>query len=436
MGKHSRDLQKRNVFPVVLTLAALAGLAVFSLRYVPAVLRARLGRQAGPNVADEHRAPEPATASHDRRYRVGDVLVYALAHEAAIDATDGGRFYQLAASGDWTLHVLSLEHGETLLAVSLRNAQLKSTNGRPGQDEEYRRVERALSEPTFVSLNARGAVVALRVDPSMPRAATDLLRSVIALSQNVATDGVGDADGHWTTTEADATGKYLAQYQKLADHTGVSKRKLSYTEVQAGVDPGASQLQVEVLASEGTLALDDRGLVEKSHVRDVVRSHMQLVPEMTATTMLALTRKSLAQDMAAVSALRDRAAKLQAVALYDTPPSNDEQLAIDRAKVAGRSLGDFLHALAEVPKSEKESEDQRNRRRRLFIEFAALLRLDDKAVDQVMARILSGEEEESGESFRGSPASWFALTTTRVSGLARPSECDVRRAPRACPACA
>jgi Lipoprotein amino terminal region len=252
-------------------------------------------------------------------------------------------------------------------------------------------------------------VTSVRIAPEMPGSGGDLLRAIVALSQRVVAESAG---ARWTVTEADVTGSYLAAYEQT-DATHVHKRKLAYTERRA---VGSSTVDAQVISSEATFTLDAAGVTTELRVRDAVRAKSELVPEMTSTSALSLVRRLQVRDMLEVAALRDRAAKLVAYALQDAPTSRDQELAIDRAKVAGRTLPDFLKALQRLPSIDRETKDQRDVRRKLFVEFAALLRLEDAAVDAVLAQIVTRKAHDAALQWdalasAGTPKAQEALRT-------------------------
>jgi hypothetical protein len=107
-------------------------------------------------------------------YRVGDVITYALSYEAAVDLSEGGRYYQLAAKGEWTLTVLEVNKDGVLLSASLAGAKLTSSNARPTQAEGYRGVEQSLVEPFFIKLDRRGAAQELRLRPKATTSAAQV----------------------------------------------------------------------------------------------------------------------------------------------------------------------------------------------------------------------------------------------------------------------
>lgn len=345
----------------------------------------------------------PTSSAQDAkqpRFVAGDVFTYALAHEAAIDAAEGGRMYHLDAAGEWIVHVIDVQKDRVQFAASLKDATLASTRTRPGQEPEYAAVAAELAKPMFYTLDARGSVDEVRFEPDASRAAIDLFRSVLALGQVTFPD---KPKARWVPTESDATGKYLAEYRQLAGAGRVSKQKQRYIEVLTSSAAIGAELAVDVIASSGELTLDASGVLEGARIRDAVRTRTQLLPELTSTTSLTLSRKSKTRDLAAARALRERAARLDALALHETPPTRDSESAIDRAKVNGRKLGDFVKEFAALPSLEGATLEQRDRSRRLFVELAAVFRLDEAAVDQAMATILSGSEV--------GPVLWDALAS-------------------------
>lgn len=325
------------------------------------------------------------------RYARGDVLRYALKYESAIDANDGGRFFQLGMSGQLELRVVEVGPFETLLAVAVRAAHITSQNARAQQADAYREAEAALTRPAFLTLDGHGAVTGMRVAGSAPHSVVDLTRAIAALSQYVVPDAPTSS---WTASEADASGRYDAEYRSLESARHTAKRKLAYTQIPA--QPGLDgDLRVDVLSSDGDFVVDGAGRTVRMRVREAIQTLAQLLPAMKSTTSLALELKSIERDPSAVAALRAQANELSPVALHDPISSDHDEADLDRRKVAGRTYGDFTREFATLPTNiEQESPEQRDHRRRLFIEFAALLRSDDGAVDQVMEQILSDELDD------------------------------------------
>ena len=221
------------------------------------------GKGDGPQSASGTSAARPESAPRRSplaaRYAPGDVLRYALTYESAIDATDGGRFFQLSASGELELRVVSVAASETLLALTMPNARLTSQNARAQQADAYRHAEAALATPAFITLDGHGAVRAIRIADSAPHTVADLTRALASLSQYVVPDA---ASATWTTAESDVTGTYQAEYRSLGSARRSSKRKLSYTQIpqQPGVD---GDLRVDVISSEGEFALDGLWRIER-----------------------------------------------------------------------------------------------------------------------------------------------------------------------------
>lgn len=345
------------------------------------------GKHGGKAAEQARRSSAQAESSSEalERYRVGDVFTYALTTEGAVDVDEGGRLYHMQADGEWTLRVLEVKPRRVLWAASLEGARLVSSQRMKDGEEQFKLIERALGEPVFFALDAQGRVSEVRYAADTPRPAIDVMRSVLALSQVV---GPTKPDAQrWTAIEADASGRYTAEYSRTATNQW-KKRKLQYTEVVAS--SVTSSVKLDVLSSEGEIVLDANGVLQSEQIRDSVRSVAQLMPEMKSTTMLSLTRKKHTVELAPVAALLDQAAKMQSYALYEGPINKDDQMAVDQAKIRGRNLNDFLLEFEALPPHAEQSDDQRARDRRSFVELAALLRTDDKAVDQALAAIVGG----------------------------------------------
>lgn len=383
-----RRSRRLRIAAALVFAAALAG----GVMFVRVTQRERGAEHTRHESVATDEAPAGGQDSTFARYALGDVFTYSLSHEAVVDMAEGGRFYHLAAGGEWVVRVIEIQSDHVQLAASLQKAVLTSTQARPGQEQDYSTAAAQLAQPMFFTLDASGKVEDVRFDPSTSRSVIDLLRSVVALSQVSAPDRPTPS---WQTTENDATGKYLAEYRKLPGTRGVSKQKQRYLEVLASNAAVGAELVVDVVSSEGEVTLDERSVLKTLSVRDVVRTRTQMLPEMTSTTKLTLTRIAATHDLASARTLRDRAAKLAPLALYESPPTHSDTAAIDRAKVAGRKLGDFVRDFAALPSLEDSSFEQRDKSRRLFIELAALFRLDDAAVDQAMALIQSGSKVSS-----------------------------------------
>lgn len=390
MTAQKRDHVRARRNRLIVIFAALGLVAVAGgVAVVGPSRRSETSRSTEQRAAASTGGRTAALAARRAGYVAGDVLTYTLSHEAAVDMAEGGRFYHLSASGDWVVRVVDVAPSYVRLAASIERAVLKSTQARPGREHDYRAIEQELAQPMFFTLDVSGKVTDARFGSATSRSAIDLLRSIVALSQHSVAER---DDTSWQAFEPDATGRYVAAYKQLGTDTRLSKQKLRYSEVNATNASIDSEFSVEVLASEGDLTLDERGILEALHVRDVVRTRSQMLPDMTATTRLTLTRSGVARDLVAANTLRAQAEALAPLALYDSPPTKSETAAIDRAKVAGRKLGDFMRDFAELPSLEDSTFEERDKSRRLFIELAALFRLDDAAIDQAMAVIAEGSK--------------------------------------------
>ncbi|MGH8310859.1 MAG: hypothetical protein ACRETX_13825, partial [Steroidobacteraceae bacterium] len=315
--------------------------------------------------------------------------------------------YKLTA--DWLVAGVEGRGTELLVRSQLERPTLQSSTARADEASKLRTFEQTLGLPHFFALDAEGAVSETRMHRSMPTFVQSSIRWIVAATQFVAAKL--DAPS-WEREEFDASGRYRARYE-IVSPGHFRKQKLEYsTPPAAGASPAFQLGQVtEVLESRSSFSLGTHREITSLDVVERTRVPGNgPLPEMTSSTKLTLRLKNTGTAAVRVAAKSSELEQTVASKLSDPPAKSARRADVDQSKIAGRSLSQMLsshHAAS------GDDRDAVTKRAREYVGVAALLRQDDKARADAVARIERGDKDASllidalGDA--GDPASQKAL---------------------------
>jgi hypothetical protein len=325
--------------------------------------------------------------------------------------------YRLTAK--WLVAGVEARGAEVLIRSQLAQAALHSTTARADEAEKLRAFEQTLDLPHFFTRDARGAVGETRLNRGMPTFVQSTLRWVIGAAQFVQANG--DA-GSWVTEELDASGQYRARYQSL-EPGRFQKQKLEYLTppTQSASSPLTAQ-NTQILESRSVFTLGPERVITALDAVERTRvANSGPLPEMTSSTKLTLRLIDSLPAGTRVAAKNLELEQTVTVKLSDPPPKNARRADVDRAKIGGRSLAQILTSLGAASGNDR---DKVTKRARDYISLSALLRQDQKARADAVAKIERGEPDADllidalGDA--GDPASQKALTGLVEKGSLEP----------------
>jgi hypothetical protein len=287
----------------------------------------------------------------------------------------------LALGGQWTVTALRAD-AEPLFQAELGAVDLKMPGLGPRDAGQLVELAKALSHPLVFTTDARGALQGASATEGEPPLVQQILTAIVANAQLVAAPG---GALRWTADEADTTGRYRADYQRAGDL--IHKRKLFYLEGLGGA-AGPRDARTEVVSSAIEVELDGSAELRQLDFEERTRvAGAGPLPRLSSHTTqhLRLRGTGLAGDGAALLA---RAARAAPQPPYQRAPSTGRKLQLDEVKAAGLDVPTILRAFGRLPAEDRQHSGERAR---LFTALASVLRLDDRAVIQVAARVRAGD---------------------------------------------
>jgi hypothetical protein len=315
--------------------------------------------------------------------------------------------FAIQVRGQAVVTALQQDGQGTLLKLSLEPRTVALPNADPNLQVQ---LQQQLTGPAFFRLNARGQAEEVRLPARVPAFAGNVQRALIAALQYSRPESEAE---RWTVVELDATGRAEVRYQRVSE-LQVRKQKLRYESVLAQqVDNSASNTTIE--QSEGTFWLAPDGALSRLAVSEqiAVQGHDVL----GARSTLRFSLKAIgARPVADVTALLAEAQSYQATPLHGGSQgfSREEK---DQAWIAGLDLPGAMDRLSQLP---VDKDGDRASRDRIYLAVTSLLRQDESARREAVARIASGHPEAKlllsalGDS--GTPAAKRELVELLGSG--------------------
>lgn len=286
----------------------------------------------------------------------------------------GGDGRRVHLEGSWVETVTATRAGETDVACQVVGAVLRGAGGED-QPAALEALRRRLERVFWVTVRADGALTRVHFAREADPADRNLLQMIATEVQAVMPPGAGM---NWTAVERDGAGLYLAAYRREGPGR-VAKRKVRYLEADGTAGGGPGAVEVEVVADERHLALDDRGallgLEASSRVRVGAAGPAGERLEVQVVVRLADPRDGA--DPALAGSLERAGSSVESLPVRSHRSSPEEALARrDRALVAGRTAQDLL------AEAERGSADA------AFLEkLAALFRLHPDAIPAAAALV-------------------------------------------------
>ena len=292
-------------------------------------------------------------------WTAGAHVRYQLELRSTLTLPDGAEA-EFGLDGVWAMHAASTEDG---LRADVR---LESPRVQTQDPVEQARLQAHFGRPFRLNFDTRGAVTSVAVAADTAVLVQTTLKSVAAQLQLVRGDG--DA---WSTSEADTSGVYDADYRWEAG--SVVRRKTGYDRLRgdAGLEaPG--RLRIEVLESRTVFAAD----LSRVHTVERLRfPGADLLPGVSARTELSMVRLAPGD-----AALPVAANDLVGGPLYGPPTEQALQYEIDRQKDPGDPFPQLL-ARAAAPDLERTQRD------RLYLALVARLRWSEDAVREAVEHL-------------------------------------------------
>ncbi|WP_408888269.1 HEAT repeat domain-containing protein [Myxococcus faecalis] len=268
---------------------------------------------------------------------------------------------RITLKGEWDEGLVSAEGAEVIVRFQLRpTAFTLDVEGQGALSPETRQaMEAALSQPFFVTRDARGAVTLTHFEQGVDELAMGLLRSVVATSQFVRE---GAPTPTWRTEEQDTSGQYSAEYQRQGERR-FDKRKREYTAVATpqGLQPLGTSPRMSV-SGGATFELGEDGWLQSLQSREQLTVESgQGMPTVTNAMELTLRLLERRQEPTLVGAFAARSGRLRAAALASFQGQAADPLAHHRQVLGKRRLEDILADLLSLPSDEKARDDARTR---------------------------------------------------------------------------
>ncbi len=362
---------------------------------VPRPLRATWHQLTGRGSLDSDAAPYLAPFASG----VGQSNAYDLRLDTKVTVPQQGQVYHFVVSGTWQLTTLERGPKSTLVHARL----LEPIVTTPEQNTDSSRLHalaEELGRDTYLQYDPSGAVTKLRLDAKLSTLSQGLVKGVVALSQIVRPSGAKEA---WTTRETDGLGEYEASYV-MRSQSGVGKGKTRYTRLSGANDPMLnSKVEVSVASSKVSADAKPEGGLLALVADEQLRTEGSLLPGAVSATILRLKAMGETVESRVTAQLLAAAKKTPGAPLDQLVKTNGYSSDADRARVGERKLDEIIDDLAKLrspplkkgePNGETLPTEQRQERDRLFIALSAELRLDDAAVDAVLARIRAGSADQ------------------------------------------
>jgi hypothetical protein len=234
-----------------------------------------------------------------------------------------------------------------------------------------------LATPFYAVLERDGRLVSLHVARSTSTFTRGLLRTIAASVQVTSSDAA-----RWTTQELDATGRYIASYEKKANGT-ILKTRERYTEVggEKSLEPVESFGKIEPKGS-AEITLGAHGWPERIVAREDTRiDGGDSLPRITSTVHFTATLEATRQDVGGLGAFEREADELVEIPIAGGAPDPAADRRADAKLVAGASFDAIV--------SEVERATSAANALAVAQKLEAKLRLDPSGADAVAARAMS-----------------------------------------------
>ena len=326
------------------TLAALLGATGLSFAYFQ--LRAKEKEDSSVDIAPTKREVAPGI------FLVNGV--YSLDAETSVEGAQGTAF-QLGLLGKLRVHSLG-RVGEVWVERWEFSGQATSSTLDEKQLELF---SEAMARPFFVERS--GALVrGLRFEGDTVRPAQTTWRSLVTLAQFQSS-----TEALWQVSEEDATGTYLAQYEKKGEHT--EKTKLRYTSSRS------PELAVRILTSEETFTL--KGERRTLSASEDIETSSRMLP----VPLRGLLRLDLDYREATEAPEKDWYSDYESAETLSLEAAGTETSIageLDRARVKGFTWETAAASLHGDPKEKGYA--------RAYQALVSLLRLDPKALESAL----------------------------------------------------
>jgi HEAT repeat protein len=247
------------------------------------------------------------------------------------------------------------------------------TSSAGANTDASKELERAAQQPFQLEFDNEGAFTRASGQPGTP---PFIGRIWSALGEYLQVKGLA-AESHWELQERDASGTYVATYDKQG--TILSKRKLRYDLLSA-----KTLTSYEVVTSQAKFELDEQGGLAALDLSEGTRATLTAgspLPGFEGMTHLKLTRSAVRSTKAA--------ATLQGAQAFDEIAKVENQAARDNVMIGKLSLADALSEI-EIFQRADATQEQKQRAGRAFAALTALLRRDPAAFVAVRANLLKG----------------------------------------------
>lgn len=194
-----------------------------------------------------------AAASVARLWPNATRATYRLALDSSL-AVAGSKSVAFTLTSDWQLEVRPIGNGSVQFVAVLPNARFIALD--PAAQPKFDELAKELARPSAFTLRD-GALGELRYTPGATPFGSAIQRTLAAAIQ-FAPPQNNSQDTRWTVRESDATGNYLAEYERTQKPGELLKRKLRYEAVgggKAGIGNLTANLTPEVVESQGSVSL-------------------------------------------------------------------------------------------------------------------------------------------------------------------------------------
>ncbi|MCY1020004.1 HEAT repeat domain-containing protein [Pyxidicoccus sp. MSG2] len=326
--------------------------------------RTDASRPAAPSVPVPGPAPREAPDG-TRAWVAGMLYRYAASADLRVSfgksgaATPAGMHFSIR--GEWDVGIVSADADAIKARIHLRPSTFEvEVEGQGALAPEVRQtMTAALALPFFVTLDRAGGVTLTHFEQGVDELARGLLRSMVASSQFVVS-GVPTAT--WQSEEHDTSGRYVADYQRVAARR-FEKRKKAYVAVATpqGLQPPGAGLRMSVGGS-AVFELGEDLWTETLQVREQLTVDSgEGLPTVTNALELGLRLLERRMEPTLRDAYAAREAFLGTAHLASFQGQAPDPLAHHKQVLGGRSLDDILKDLRSLPDDEKARDDARTR---------------------------------------------------------------------------
>jgi HEAT repeat protein len=320
------------------------------------------------NELSTHRAKSAAFADEDTsRWQVGTEVTFELDYASWMDQSDdGSRLFSTTAGGTLLLTVVESSRERRLLAGSA-SGLATSFEGGDLEADTVRRVNQDLQHPFFIELASNGAVTGVWLRVGQHYRTGQLVRSLSAALQFVASDD--PRASRWSTRETDTNGPFLAHYARTGEL--VEKRK-DLEQLPAALDG--------VQHSLAKYTLDRHGFVERVDLQEtagipVGPASFEMRHEVHLRMLSARRTRAFAPNL-------DGYVRSPLTGIDTGVSGDDAQRLEDEELARGQTFRGLTTRLGELRPGGYTPEYDEARSR-----LVALLRIDDRAVEECLEKL-------------------------------------------------